>query len=64
MNIDWHSLNGKSLKVVVAEPNNTVVGIDEETGKAYVLHQDTPMMLRTVDIPKGPEPRTAAWWGR
>lgn len=48
--IDWQSLNGKSLKIIVAEPNNTVIGIDEETGKSYVLHHESPTMFRTMDL--------------
>ncbi|MEK5215302.1 hypothetical protein [Psychrobacillus sp. FSL H8-0487] len=56
--IDWQSLNGKSLKIIVAEPNNTVIGIDEESGKSYVLHQEQPMMLRTFDI----EPTKRRGW--
>ncbi|MBM7607562.1 hypothetical protein JOD29_000806 [Lysinibacillus composti] len=52
----WQSLNGKRLKVYVTD-NNTVIGIDEETDAAYVLHQETPMLLRTIDIPERPTKR-------
>jgi len=60
--IDWQSLNGKTLRIVVAQPNNTVVGINEETKESFVLHQDTPMLLQTVEIPAGPSTRIGAWW--
>lgn len=57
--IDWQSLNGKSLKIYVTEPNEAVIGIDEETGKAYMLRQEQPMIL---SFPPGPEPIKKRSW--
>lgn len=60
--VDWKSLNGKSLRIIVAQPNNVVIGINEETNESFVLHQDNSVLMRTLDIPAGPEPIIKRSW--
>lgn len=43
--VDWKSLDGKTLKIYVAEPNEAVIGVDEETGKSYMLKQEQRMFM-------------------
>ncbi len=48
--IDWNSLNGKVLKIYVTEPNEAVIGIDEKTGKSYMLRQENiPFILPSIE---------------
>ncbi|RDV26278.1 hypothetical protein [Lysinibacillus capsici] len=48
--IDWNSLNGKALKLYVTEPNAVVIGVDEETGRSYVLHEEPLQSSLTVNM--------------
>lgn len=48
--IDWQSLNGKTLRIIIAQPNNTVIGINEETNESFVLHQDITTVLRSIEL--------------
>ncbi|MEY9980481.1 hypothetical protein [Lysinibacillus sp. RC79] len=60
--IDWNSLNGKVLKIYVTEPYEAVIGIDEETGKSYMLRQEKPTFFlpETLTMPS----KKRSWFGR
>ncbi|KOS60883.1 hypothetical protein FJQ98_20575 [Lysinibacillus agricola] len=60
--IDWSRLNGKVLKIYVTEPNEAVIGIDEETGKSYMLRQEKPVFFLPGTLTLHSKKRS--WFGR
>lgn len=56
---DWEILNGKLLKIHVTSPDGSVIGVDEETGKSYMLRQKQHMVL---NFPRMEEPIKKRGW--